>query len=164
MRVIAATVLDPTHLELTEPLELRSGAQVAVAVHEGGPAPTVPATGPAEPVSSAPPRRLRFRERENEWRRTHGDVLREYAGQWLVLEGDQIVAHGDDPAPLVARAREHGIDSPYVFYVEPPRPPGVVKMGLGPPGRQFTTSWHSFSSTSFTRSNSGSRADRTSSA
>ncbi len=113
MRVIAATVLDPTHFELTEPLELRSGAQVAVAVHEGGPAPTVPASGRTEPVSSAPPRRLRFRERENEWRRTHGDVLREYAGQWLV-----------------ARAREHGIDSPYVFYVEPPRPPGVVKMGL----------------------------------
>ena len=83
MRVIAATVLDPTHLELTEPLELRSGAQVAVAVHEDKHTPTVPSTG-----------------------------------------------CGDDPAPLVARAREHGIRSPYVFYVEPPRTPGTAKMGL----------------------------------
>jgi len=127
MRVIAATVLDPTHLELTEPLDLRSGAQVAVAVHEDEPVPTVPSTGPAEPDASTPPRRLPFRERETEWRRTHGDVLRAYAGQWLVLEGERIVAHGDDPAPLVARAREHGIRSP---YVEPPRAPGIVKMGL----------------------------------
>ncbi len=130
MRVIAATVLDPTHLELTEPLELRSGAQVAVAVHEDDHTQTIPPTGPTEPDASATPSRLRFRERENEWRRTHADVLRAYAGQWLVLEGEQIVAHGDDPAPLVARAREHGIRSPYVFYVEPRRIPGVVKMGL----------------------------------
>jgi hypothetical protein len=130
MRVIAATVLDPTHLELTEPLELRSGAQVAVAVHEDEHTSTDSSTGPTEPDSSTPPRRLRFRERENEWRRTQGEVLRAYAGQWLVLEGEEIVAHGDDPAPLVARAREHGIRSPYVFYVEPPRGPGIVKMGL----------------------------------
>jgi len=127
MKVIAATVLDPIHLELTEPLELRSGARVAVAIHEDVTTLTAPSTGPTEPDASIHPRRqLRFRERENEWRRTHGDVLRAYAGQWLVLEGEQIVAHGDDPVPLVARAREHGIRSPYVFYVEPPRAPGWV--------------------------------------
>jgi hypothetical protein len=130
MRVIAATVLDSTHLELTEPLELRSGVQVSVAVHEDVPPPAAPSTRPTGPDAGTPPRGLRFREHENEWRRTHGDVLCAYSGQWLVLEGDQIVAHGDDPAPLVARAREQGIRSPYVFYVEPPRPQGMVKMGL----------------------------------
>ncbi len=134
MRVIAATVLDPTHLELTEPLVMRTGARVAVAVDEGEHAPPTPAGGAAERDAAdpmrTPARRLRFRERENAWRRTHGEVLRRYAGQWLVLEGEQIVAHGSDPAPLVARARERGIRSPYVFYVEPPRPAGVVKMGL----------------------------------
>ncbi len=33
MRSITATVLDPTHLELTEPLTVRSGAQIDVTVH-----------------------------------------------------------------------------------------------------------------------------------
>ena len=52
-----------------------------------------------------------------------------YAGQWVVLEDEDIVAHGEDPVQLVERAREAGIEVPYVFYVDPPRP-GIVKMGL----------------------------------
>ncbi len=130
MKVVAATVLDPTHLELTEALVLRSGARVTVAISADDDAPTTPAAERVEPGPGAPAHRLCFRERENAWRRTHGDAMRAYAGQWVVLEGEQILAHGSDPAPLVARARERGIRSPYVFYVEPPRPPGVVKMGL----------------------------------
>ncbi len=130
MKVIAATVLDPTHLELTEPLVLRSGARVAVAIRADDDVPIAPATERIEPGPGTPSRLLCFRERENAWRRTHSDAMSAYAGQWVVLEGEQIIAHGSDPAPLVARARERGIRSPYVFYVEPPRPPGVVKMGL----------------------------------
>ena len=80
--------------------------------------------------AAAPQRQPRFRARENAWRQKHRDVLREYAGEWLVLEGEEIIAHGEDPAPLVDQARELGIESPYVFYVEPVRKSGVVKMGL----------------------------------
>jgi len=127
MRVIAAKVLDPTHLELSEPLALRSGLRIAVTVNEDESEPVVSATGKAE--QPAPARPLRHRQREHAWLRTHGDVLRAYAGHWLVLEGEEIIAHGDDPAELVTQARDRGIRSPYVFFVEPPQP-GVVKIGL----------------------------------
>jgi len=116
MRSIAATVLDPTHLELTEPLAMRSGVRVEVTVK-------------SPPESEAAPRRLRHREREQAWRQANGDVLRAYAGQWLVLEGEEIVASGADPAELVRQARARGIGSPYLFFVEPSEP-GVVKIGL----------------------------------
>ena len=127
MKVIAAKVLDPTHLELTEPLELRSGAQVAVTVTESDGA--SPSGAASKSEASAEPRPLRFRQREQAWCGTHGDVLSSYAEQWVVLEGEEIIAHGEDPVELVERARERGIRSPYVFYVEPPEP-GVVKIGL----------------------------------
>lgn len=71
-----------------------------------------------------------FRRRELEWRRAHGEVLRAFAGQWVVLEGEEIVAHGDDPATLAAAARVRGIQVPYIFYVEPTRDKDVVRMGL----------------------------------
>lgn len=70
-----------------------------------------------------------LRQREDAWCRTHPEALLPYAGQWVVLEGEEIVAHGDDPVPLVQRARARGIPSPYVFYVESPQP-GVFKIGL----------------------------------
>jgi len=127
MKVIHATVLDPTHLELTEPLALRSGARVAVAVSEERNRSTDADEGERQPPPAPQP--LPFRRRENEWRRTHGGVLRGYAGEWVVLEGEEIVVHGDDPAQLVKEARERGIRSPYVFYVEPPQP-GAVTIGL----------------------------------
>ena len=80
-------------------------------------------------IIGATRRPLGHRQREQEWRRTHGDVLCGYAGEWLVLEGEEIIAHGDDPAALVTQARERGIRSPYVFFVEPAQP-GVVKIGI----------------------------------
>ncbi|MCH8056080.1 MAG: hypothetical protein IH857_08035 [Deltaproteobacteria bacterium] len=60
-----------------------------------------------------------FRNRELEWRRTHADVLRAYANEWVALEGEEIVAHGGDPIQVVTEARAKGIQTPYVFYVEP---------------------------------------------
>ena len=70
------------------------------------------------------------RRREMEWIRTHTDVLRRYAREWVCLEGEQIVAHDRDVVRVVARARRKGIRVPYVFYVEEPRGKGVVYMGL----------------------------------
>ena len=83
-----------------------------------------------EPPTTAPAvRGRRLREREDAWCRSHPEVLRRFAGQWLVLEGEEIVAHGTDPAQLVEKARANGVRIPYVFYVEPLRP-DVVRMGL----------------------------------
>jgi hypothetical protein len=59
------------------------------------------------------------RTRELEWRRTHREVLRNFAGQWVVLEGEKIAAHGKDPQQVVIEARAKGIQVPYIFYVGP---------------------------------------------
>jgi hypothetical protein len=61
-----------------------------------------------------------YRTQELEWRRTHREVLRNFAGQWVVLEGEQIVTHGKDPQQVVVEARAKGIRVPYIFYVGKP--------------------------------------------
>ena len=76
------------------------------------------------------PRRLQYRQREYEWRRSHQAYLRRFTNQWVVLEGEEIIAHGDDPVQLVEQARKKGVARPYVFYVEPPRQERTVKIGL----------------------------------
>jgi Family of unknown function (DUF5678) len=60
------------------------------------------------------------RTRELEWRRTHREVLRNFAGQWVVLEGEEIVTHGKDPQQVVIEARAKGIQVPYIFHVGEP--------------------------------------------
>lgn len=69
------------------------------------------------------------RSRELEWRRTHVDILRAFSGQWVALEGEEIIAHGTDPLRVVARAREKGISVPYIFRVETQHD-NVVRIGL----------------------------------
>ena len=74
---------------------------------------------------------LSRREREHAWRRSHRELLQgQYADQWVVLEGDEIVAHGRNAVQAAEEARAKGVPVPYVFYVQPPRPPGVVRVGL----------------------------------
>lgn len=59
-----------------------------------------------DPVESHPePPAAGHRDRELEWRRTHREALCNFAGQWVVLEGDAIVAHGTDPQQTVIEAR-----------------------------------------------------------
>ena len=58
------------------------------------------------------------RDAELRWRRAHRQTLRAYLGQWVVLEGQQIVAFGPSLADVVIRAREAGVAVPYVFRVE----------------------------------------------
>ncbi len=92
----------------------------------------------ARPRRSAPKRArqpqlppLSHREREHAWRRSNRRLLqRQYAGQWVVLEGEEILAHGKDAVQAVEEAKAKGVVVPYVFYVQPPRSPGVVHIGL----------------------------------
>jgi hypothetical protein len=41
----------------------------------------------------------------------------EYIGQWIVLDGDRLVGAGDDPRPIVERARAEGVTLPFVEFV-----------------------------------------------
>ena len=117
MKLVAAKILDSTHLELEEALSAPAGESIEIAI----PDPAADAGGSRRPA--------RLRLVEQAWRRSHQEILRGFANQWVVLEGEEIVAHGDDPARLVEQAREKGIAVPYVFYVDLPRP-GIAKIGL----------------------------------
>jgi len=74
--------------------------------------------------------RSTHRQREFEWIETHTDEMRRLAGEWVVLEGDQLVAHGKNAARVFATAKRKGIAVPFVFYVEPPAAAGTVHIGL----------------------------------
>lgn len=72
----------------------------------------------------------RSRDRELAWRRDHQKELQSrFAGQWVVLEGEDVVASSPDAARAVEEARAKGVPVPYVFYVDQTRP-GVVQLGL----------------------------------
>ena len=70
-----------------------------------------------------------LRERELEWRRTHAATLRQYENEWVVLEAENIVAHGSDPAQVIQDARRNNIQNPYIFFVEQDTE-NVVRIGL----------------------------------
>jgi hypothetical protein len=74
-----------------------------------------------DPAQSHPePPAAGYRTRELEWRHAHREVLRNFVGQWVVLEGEEIVTHGKDPQQVVVDARAKGIRIPYIFYVGQP--------------------------------------------
>jgi Family of unknown function (DUF5678) len=70
-----------------------------------------------------------FRDRELEWRQTHAEELRAYANEWVALEGEEIIAHDRDPVRVFEQAKQRGISSPYIFYVES-ADESVVRIGL----------------------------------
>jgi uncharacterized protein DUF5678 len=53
------------------------------------------------------------RSRELAWLAEHE---RNYAGQWVVLEGERLIGHGADPTPFVDEARAEGIECPFVVH------------------------------------------------
>lgn len=66
----------------------------------------------------APSQTASFRQRELDWRRTHPEVLTRYQNEWVVLEGETIIAHGSNAAQVIRDAKSRGIQTPYIFFVE----------------------------------------------
>jgi hypothetical protein len=132
MKILEAKILDSTHLELSEPIPGPPGDFIEISLPyekaEESPATGARQGAAADPTPTACPGGPR-RDRELVWRRAHADVLQTYAGQWVVLEGEEIVAYGRSPAQLVEQARAQGIPIPYVFYVEESQP-DIVTIGL----------------------------------
>ncbi len=60
------------------------------------------------------------REQEMRWLAEHET---EYAGQWLALDGDQLLSHGEDPHKVRAEARAMGVETPFVVFAENPDEP-----------------------------------------
>jgi hypothetical protein len=60
------------------------------------------------------------RETEMRWLKEHEA---EYAGQWLALDGDRLVAHGTDAKQVYRDAFAAGVETPFVVCAEDPQTP-----------------------------------------
>jgi ribosome modulation factor len=58
----------------------------------------------------------RTREAESAWVQAHRD---EFLDQWVVLDGNHLVAHGTDARTVYEEARAQGISTPYLVHVTP---------------------------------------------
>jgi hypothetical protein len=65
--------------------------------------------------------RTRFRDVETEWMNNHPEELRKCAGEYVIVEGTEIIAHGTDTSKLFAIAEERGVKIPFIFFVPPLR-------------------------------------------
>ena len=68
------------------------------------------------------PARLRAVDRTKElvWITEHSP---DYRGQWVVLDGSRLIAHGSNPLPLLRQARAEGVERPLVTRIaEEPGP------------------------------------------
>jgi len=57
-------------------------------------------------------------ERVRAARRWIDDHRTEYAGQWVALDGDRLVASGTDGRQVVERVRGEGIEGPYLTRID----------------------------------------------
>ena len=54
------------------------------------------------------------RSRETAWITEH---QAEYAGQWVLLDGNRLIAHGDDPLSFKPIVRAERIETPFIVRV-----------------------------------------------
>ena len=57
-----------------------------------------------------------------EWLERH---RQEYLGKWVVLSGDQLIGFGDDPRPIVEKARSQGVKVPFVELIRDDSEPSM---------------------------------------
>ena len=100
--VYKAGVLRPS-----EPLPLQDNQRVLVTVTDELP----------------PTSRVNQREKEMLWIKDHG---RGYAGQWVALEGERLLAHGEKLKSVLQASHAQGVELPLVvhFSAEPELPFG----------------------------------------
>lgn len=58
----------------------------------------------------------RTHEEERAWVEAHRE---EFLGQWVALDGGDLVAHGTDARAVYDEARARGVDAPYLDQVLP---------------------------------------------
>ena len=51
----------------------------------------------------------------NEWLKEN---RQKYLGKWIVLDGKTFIGAGDDPRPIVEKARKDGVKIPFVKFIE----------------------------------------------
>ena len=73
----------------------------------------------AETVDVFEPPAVLSRRKELEWLSSNARELSSYEGQWIALEGTEIVAWGSDEVEVEMRAREKGIKVPLLVRIPP---------------------------------------------
>jgi aspartokinase len=59
-------------------------------------------------------------EREQRWLSEH---QQEYVGQWVALEGDRLLSHGEDLNKVFDEAKAQGVQAPFTAFIEDPNQP-----------------------------------------
>jgi hypothetical protein len=52
---------------------------------------------------------------EQEWLRAHGQ---EYSGQWVALNGEELLSHGSDARSVRDEARAKGVQTPLMVHIQ----------------------------------------------
>ncbi len=61
-----------------------------------------------------------LRERETRWLRDNmAEVIRRYAGRWIAIEGDEVIAEAEGEVRADESARDKGIRYPFVVRIPP---------------------------------------------
>ncbi len=105
----------------------RASARSKIADHKGM---IQPMTGTSAARKRQEVIKPTYRHRELEWIETHVEQMRHLAGEWVVLEGEDLIAHGKNASRVVASARRKGIKVPFVFFVESPDAGPTAHFGL----------------------------------
>jgi hypothetical protein len=71
-----------------------------------------------------------YRSREMTYYLEHPERFEHLIGQWVAVEGQNIVAYGPDTAEVVSQARLKGVKVPFVFLVESKSGSDEGTMGL----------------------------------
>jgi ribosomal 30S subunit maturation factor RimM len=58
-------------------------------------------------------------ERYKKARKWLDEHSQEYMNQWVCLEGDKLIAHGNDGLEVHRKAKEAGIEIPFVHHIVP---------------------------------------------
>lgn len=70
-----------------------------------------------------------MREIENNWMIDHKEEMKQYVGQWVVIEGEEVISSDINPFDAVVEAKNKGVKIPYIIFIDSDDP-GTVKMGL----------------------------------
>jgi hypothetical protein len=82
-----------------------------------------PAPEPPAPQRKLQPIPMPDSTREFQWLAEHA---RQYKGQWVALDGDRLIAHGNDHDAVFAAAQADGAYLPLIHFVEDPDHPVTI--------------------------------------
>jgi hypothetical protein len=71
-------------------------------------------------AASGEPKPMPDFEREQRWLSEH---QREYVGQWVALDGDRLLSHGEDLNKVFDEAQAQGVKAPFTAFIEDPNQP-----------------------------------------